>query len=196
MKKVGITGGIGSGKTTVCKLFELLGIAVYYSDQEAKQILENDSNVRAELLGVFGAEILNESNKLDRKKIAAIVFSDTTKLAKLNAIVHPAVATHFEEWCKKQSSAYVLKEAAILFESGAYKQVDKTIVITAPKDLKIKRVMARDGATEAEILKRMANQLPDEETIKLANFKIFNNEQDLLIPQVLIVHNQILESFR
>jgi dephospho-CoA kinase len=196
MKKVGITGGIGSGKTTVCKLFELLGIAVYYSDQEAKQILENDSNVRAELLGVFGAEILNESNKLDRKKIAAIVFSDTTKLAKLNAIVHPAVAKHFEEWCKKQSSAYILKEAAILFESGAHKQVDKTIVVTAPKDLKIKRVMARDGATEAEILKRMANQLPDEETIKLANFKIFNNEQDLLIPQVLIVHNQILESFR
>ncbi len=191
MIKVGITGGIGSGKTTVCKLFELLGIAVYYSDDEAKKILNHDPTVKSELLNLFGTTILNEFDQIDRKKIAAIVFSDTTKLVKLNAIVHPAVATHFEDWCKKQSSSYILKEAAILFESGANKQVDKTIVVTAPVELKLLRVMARDKTTEAEVLKRMANQLPDEEKIKLSDFVINNDEQNLLIPQVLLVHNQL-----
>jgi dephospho-CoA kinase len=191
MIKVGITGGIGSGKTTVCKLFELLGVAVYYSDDEAKKILDCDSTVKSELLNLFGESILNEFEQIDRKKIAAIVFSDTTKLASLNAIVHPAVAKHFDEWCKKQSSPYILKEAAILFESGANKQVDKTIVVTAPLQLKLSRVIARDKTTEAEVLKRMANQLPDEEKIKLSDFVIRNDEESLLIPHVLVVNNQL-----
>ncbi len=193
MIKVGITGGIGSGKTTVCKLFELLGIAVYYSDDEAKKILDGDSTVKSELLKLLGPTILNEFEEIDRKKTASIVFSDTTKLASLNAIVHPAVASHFEEWCKKQSSPYILKEAAILFESGANKQVDKTILVTAPLQLKLSRVMARDKTTETEVLKRMANQLPDEEKIKLSDFFIQNNEEDLLIPQVLLVHHQLVK---
>jgi len=188
MIKVGITGGIGSGKTTVCKLFELLGIAVYYSDDEAKKILDYDSTVKSELLNLFGASILNEFEQIDRKKIATIVFSDTTKLASLNAIVHPAVAKHFDEWCKKQSSPYILKEAAILFESGAYKQVDKSIIVTAPIELKLLRVIARDKTTEEEVLKRMSNQLPDEEKIKLSDFVIRNDEENLLIPQVLLVN--------
>lgn len=191
MIKVGITGGIGSGKTTVCKLFELLGIAVYYSDDEAKKILDGDSTVKSELLNLFGTFILNEFEQIDRKKIATIVFSDTTKLASLNAIVHPAVAKHFDEWCENQSSPYILKEAAILFESGAHKQVDKTIVVTAPVELKLSRVIARDKTTEAEVLKRMANQLPDEEKIKLSDFVIQNDEENLLIPQVLLVNNQL-----
>lgn len=195
MIKVGITGGIGSGKTTVCKLFELLGIAVYYSDDEAKKILDNDSTVKSELLKLLGPTILNEFEQIDRKKIASIVFSDTTKLASLNAIVHPAVARHFEDWCKKQSSPYILKEAAILFESGANKQVDNTIVVTAPVELKLSRVMARDKTSEAEVLKRMANQLPDEEKIKLSDFVIQNNEENLLIPQVLLVHEQLRKYF-
>ncbi|MBK7183001.1 MAG: dephospho-CoA kinase [Bacteroidetes bacterium] len=193
MIKVGITGGIGSGKTTVCKLFELLGIAVYYSDDEAKKILDGDSTVKSELLKLLGPTILNEFEEIDRKKTASIVFSDTTKLASLNAIVHPAVARHFDEWCKNQSSPYILKEAAILFESGANKQVDKTILVTAPLQLKLSRVMARDKTTETEVLKRMANQLPDEEKIKLSDFFIQNNEEDLLIPQVLLVHHQLVK---
>lgn len=195
MIKVGITGGIGSGKTTVCKLFELLGIAVYYSDDEARKILDNDSAVKSELLKLLGPTILNELEQIDRKKIASIVFSDTTKLAALNAIVHPAVANHFEDWCKKQSSPYILKEAAILFESGTNKQVDRTIVVTAPVELKLSRVMARDKTSEAEVLKRMANQLPDEEKIKLSDFVIQNNEENLLIPQVLLVHEQLRKYF-
>ncbi len=195
MIKVGITGGIGSGKTTVCKLFELLGIAVYYSDDEAKKILDGDSTVKSELLKLLGPTILNEFEEIDRKKTASIVFSDTTKLASLNAIVHPAVARHFDEWCKNQSSPYILKEAAILFESGANKQVDKTILVTAPLQLKLSRVMARDKTTETEVLKRMANQLPDEEKIKLSDFFIQNNEEDLLIPQVLLVHHQLVKYF-
>jgi dephospho-CoA kinase len=195
MIKVGITGGIGSGKTTVCKLFELLGIAVYYSDDEAKRILDYDSTVKSELLNLFGPTILNEFGQIDRKKIASIVFSETTKLASLNAIVHPAVASHFEDWSKKQSSPYILKEAAILFESGANKQVDKTILVTAPIELKLLRVIARDKTTEPEVLKRMANQLPDEEKIKLSDFVIKNNEENLLIPQVLLVHNQLRKYF-
>ncbi len=195
MIKVGITGGIGSGKTTVCKLFELLGIAVYYSDDEAKKILDGDSTVKSELLKLLGPTILNEFEEIDRKKTASIVFSDTTKLASLNAIVHPAVARHFDECCKNQSSPYILKEAAILFESGANKQVDKTILVTAPLQLKLSRVMARDKTTETEVLKRMANQLPDEEKIKLSDFFIQNNEEDLLIPQVLLVHHQLVKYF-
>jgi dephospho-CoA kinase len=195
MIKVGITGGIGSGKTTVCKLFELLGIAVYYSDDEAKKILDYDSTVKSEMLTLFGPTILNEFEQIDRKKIASIVFSDTTKLALLNSIVHPAVASHFEDWSKKQSSQYILKEAAILFESGANKQVDKTIVVTAPLQLKLSRVMARDKTSETEVLKRMANQLPDEEKIKLSDFVIQNNEENLLIPQVLLVHDQLRKYF-
>ncbi len=195
MIKVGITGGIGSGKTTVCKLFELLGIAVYYSDDEAKKILDGDSTVKSELLKLLGPTILNEFEEIDRKKTASIVFSDTTKLASLNAIVHPAVARHFDEWCKNQSSPYILKEAAILFESGANKQVDKTILVTAPLQLKLSRVMARDKTTETEVLKRMANQLPNEEKIKLSDFFIQNNEEDLLIPQVLLVHHQLVKYF-
>lgn len=192
MLKLGITGGIGSGKTTVCKLFELLGIPVYYSDEESKKLLRDDVAVKEQVVSLLGNTILDAEKNIDRKKLASIVFNNKEQLEKLNAILHPAVGIHFERWLKKQKTPYVLKEAAILFESGAYKQVDKVITVVAPLDLKIQRTMKRDGATKEAILSRMELQLPDEEKIKRSDFVIQNDEQTLLIPQVLGVHAKLI----
>lgn len=186
MLKIGITGGIGSGKSTVCSMFELLGIPVYYADEEAKKIIDNDPSVKERLLLLFGTNVLNENQSIDRKKLAALVFNDKKKLEQLNNIVHPAVALHTDRWTKAHAQfPYVLKEAAILFESGAYKAVDKVITVTAPIELKITRVMQRDKATREQVQERMNNQLSDEEKIKRSDFVIYNDEQQLVIPQVL-----------
>lgn len=192
MLKLGITGGIGSGKTTVCRLFELLGIPVYYADDESKKLLDEDKLVKDQVIKTFGASIVNESGIIDRKKLAAIVFNNKEQLEKLNAILHPAVGQHFENWLKKQNTAYILKEAAILFESGAYKQVDKVVTVVAPLELKIQRTMKRDGVSQEEVERRMQLQMTDEEKIKRSDFIITNNEQELLIPQVLALHNQLV----
>jgi dephospho-CoA kinase len=186
----GITGGIGSGKTTVCKVFEMLGVPVYYADNEAKNLLSEPS-VQSAITNIFGEDILS-GGKVDRKKMAAIVFSDKAKLETLNSIVHPAVIKHFEQWCKKhQSAAYVIKEAAILFESGTYKNVHKIISVTAPVDIKIKRVMKRDGSTEEEVRQKINNQMSDEEKIKRSDFVILNDEEHLIIPEVLKIHKAL-----
>ncbi|MBN8695959.1 MAG: dephospho-CoA kinase [Bacteroidetes bacterium] len=192
MIKVGITGGIGSGKTTVCKLFELLGVPVYYSDTEAKKLLDEDEVVKQQIVDLFGHDVIDESGKVDRKKMAALVFNNKERLEQLNAVVHPAVAQHFEAWCKKQTNVFILKEAAILFESGAHKQVDKVIVVSAPLDLKVERVIKRDKVAKEEVLKRINNQMPDEEKVKLADHVIYNNEKELLIPQVIAVYQQLI----
>lgn len=192
MLKLGITGGIGSGKTTVCRLFGLLGIPVYYADDESKKLLNEDQEVKEKVLAVFGKSILDNSGMIDRKKLAAIVFNNKEQLEKLNAILHPAVGLNFENWLKKQNTPYILKEAAILFESGAYKQVDKVLTITAPLELKIQRTMKRDGVSKEEIERRMQLQMTDEEKVKRSDFIITNNEQELLIPQVLALHQQLV----
>src|ERR1035437_8761902 len=185
MLKIGITGGIGCGKTTVCKVFELLGIPVYYADDEAKKLLDFDENVKKNILQTFGISILNDTGIIDRKKLASFVFNDKEKLEKLNSIVHPAVNDHFVNWLKKYSSQkYILKEAAILFESGAYKLVDKVIAVIAPIELKINR---------EQVMQRMSNQMKDEEIIKRSQFFIHNDEQQLLIPQIISLHNQFME---
>ena len=195
MIKVGITGGIGSGKTVVCKVFELLGISVYYSDEESKKILDNDNNVKEQIIKTFGNEILNVGGNIDRKILSVAVFGDKEKLTLLNGIVHPAVAKHFEEWVKMHSDEkYVLKEAAILFESGANRLVDKVITVTAPHTLKIQRAMQRDNIPEDQVIVRMKNQWSDEEKIKQSQFVIFNNEEQLLIPQVLKIHELLIEN--
>lgn len=189
MKRIGITGGIGSGKSTVCKLFALLGVPVYAADDESKKLLDDNASVKLAIVGAFGESILDESGFIDRKQLATLVFNDKMKLDQLNGIVHPAVAKHFEDWCKKQSNVpYILKEAAILFESGANKGVDEVIVVTAPKDIRIQRVIGRDKVSSEEVEKRMANQWPEEEKVKLANYVLTNDEQQLLIPQVLQLH--------
>ena len=193
MLKVGITGGIGSGKTMVCKVFELLGISVYYSDEESKKLLDNDIKVKDQIIKTFGNTIINEVGNIDRKKLSAAVFGDKEKLALLNSIVHPAVANHFEEWAKMHSDdKYILKEAAILFESGANKLVDKVITVTAPNLLKIQRAMHRDNITEEQVVVRMKNQWSDEEKIKLSQFVIYNDEENLIIPQIIKVHEMLI----
>ncbi len=193
MLKLGITGGIGSGKTTVCRLFELLGISVYYADEESKKLLDEDKEVKDKVVSVFGNSILNDAKFIDRKKLAVIVFNNKEELEKLNAILHPAVGQHFENWLKNQNSPYILKEAAILFESGAYKQVDKVLTVVAPLELKIQRTMKRDGLSKVEVERRIQLQLSDEEKVKRSDFAITNNEQELLIPQVLAIHRQLVD---
>src|SRR5690606_22215644 len=153
MKIVGITGGIGSGKTTVAKMFESLGIPVYYADDEAKNLTATSPVIREGLIGLLGEETF-KNGVLDRKYMAGKIFNDKDLLEKANAIIHPQVALHFENWVSNQSTPYVLKEAAILFESGSYQQCDKTILITAPEDIRIQRVMERDGVSKEEVLAR------------------------------------------
>jgi dephospho-CoA kinase len=171
---VGVTGGIGSGKTTVCKLFESKGIPVYNSDERAKHILAHHPDVKQQLLKLFGEKIFTD-NLPDRKKIAALVFSDKEKLKLLNAIIHPKVREDFEQWKKQQTSKIIIKEAAILIESGAYKQVDKILVVTAPLEQRIQRVMQRDGVSKYDVESRLNNQFSDEERLKYAHFVIDNS---------------------
>jgi dephospho-CoA kinase len=192
MKKIGITGGMGSGKTTVCGIFELLGIPVYYSDEESKKILSRDESVKKELLTIFGNDILDNNARIDRKKLAALAFSNKSVLEKLNAVLHPAVGRHFEEWLSAQKAAYIIKEAAILFESGAYKQVEKVITVVAPLELRIKRILKRDNTSEAEVLQRIGKQMSDEEKIKRSDLILMNDEKELLIPQILKIHAELL----
>ncbi|MFD1079672.1 dephospho-CoA kinase, partial [Longispora fulva] len=173
MKVVGLTGGIGSGKTTVANMFRELGIPVFIADDEAKALLNSDPDIKKAITGIFGREIYNEEG-LDRKKLASLVFNDREKLDRLNAIVHPAVANYFDGWKKKQKSTYLIYEAAILFETGGYKKCDFTVLVTAPHDIRIQRLQQRDNSTLEEIEARMNNQWSDEKKANLADFQIEN----------------------
>ncbi|HTM66696.1 MAG TPA: dephospho-CoA kinase [Flavipsychrobacter sp.] len=192
MLKVGITGGIGSGKSTVCQVFETLGIPVFYADGAGKYLLENDSAIISSVKALFGDEVYT-GGVLDREKIAAIVFKDKTILGKLNNIIHPAVIRYSVQWMEKQRAPYVLKEAAIFFESGSYKEMDVMIGVYAPRKLRILRVMERDSASQEKILERMSYQMSEEEKMKRCNFVITNDDVQAVIPQVLKVHEQLLE---
>lgn len=193
MQKIGITGGIGSGKTTVCKVFELLGVPVYYSDLGAREVLTTDTAVKAAIADYFGNDFFLANGLVDRTKLAAAVFNNKEKLNYLNSIVHPSVARHFDAWVQQYINApYVLREAAILFESGAHQTSDKIITVTAPLELKIERTMKRDNITKEQVLERINNQTSDEEKIKQSQFVIYNDEQQLLIPQVLKIHQQLM----
>jgi len=192
MKIVGITGGIGSGKTTVAKMFESLGIPVYYADDEAKNLTATSPVIREGLIGLLGEETF-KNGVLDRKYMAGKIFNDKDLLEKANAIIHPQVALHFENWVSNQSTPYVLKEAAILFESGSYQQCDKTILITAPEDIRIQRVMERDGVSKEEVLARIKNQWPDSEKKKLADFIVENIDLNSTEKKVQKLHTQLLQ---
>jgi len=194
MLKIGITGGIGSGKTTVCKVFECLGIPVFYADTVAKQIMVSDPILVAGVKATFGAESYAADGSLNNKHIAGIVFNQAEELAKLNALVHPAVFRAFEYWVKDIPATvpYVLKEAALLFESGSYQMCDRNVLVVAPLALKLQRVMQRDGVTEAQVQARMDKQLSDEEKAKMADMLVRNNETDSLIIQVMELHHQFL----
>jgi dephospho-CoA kinase len=191
MKRIGLTGGIGSGKSTVAKIFETLGIPVYYADDAAKNLMNSDPGLKAAITENFGSEIY-KGGILDRKLLASVVFGDNQKLELLNAIIHPVTIRDAEQWMKRQTSPYVLKEAAILFESGAAEHLDQVIGVYAPQHIRIKRVMERDGIPEEEIKKRIYRQINEEMKMKLCDHVIVNNEQQLVIPQVLALHEKLL----
>ncbi|MDQ3109456.1 MAG: dephospho-CoA kinase [Bacteroidota bacterium] len=192
MKKIGLTGGIGGGKSTVAEVFSRLGVPVFISDRVAKELQEHDEKVRDEIMKIFGREIY-QHDKLDRAKLAEIVFADKIKLDRLNQVVHPAVGRAFEKFCERNSSAkYILKESAILFEIGDDKNLDAMIVVTAPDELRIRRVMLRDGLEREAVLGRIKNQLSQDEKAKKAGFCIINDEEQLILPQVLSVNEKII----
>jgi dephospho-CoA kinase len=192
MLKVGLTGNIGSGKTTVSKVFELFGIPVFYADDEAKKLMTNDEALIKGIKSAFGEQSYFNDGTLNRKYIAQIVFNDPLRLAALNALVHPATFRAFDLWVKNTGNApYVVKEAALLFESDSYKMCDYTIMVTAPPEMRIERVMKRDGLTRAEIEKRDARQLSEQKKIELADYVIKNDDSELVIPQVLKIDSVI-----
>ena len=185
--KVGITGGIGSGKSTVAKIFEILNIPVYYADSAAKRLMNEEGELKEKLIATFGKEIyLN--GLLNRPYLSSIVFNDPQKLNLLNALTHPATIADADKWMQKQTAPYALKEAALIFESNAHKQLDKVIGVFAPAPLRIKRVMQRDAINETEVLIRMQKQMNEEEKMQSCDYIITNDERNLLIPQVLKIH--------
>ena len=187
---VGLTGGIGSGKSTITKIFSSLGVPIFNSDTEAKNIINNDAEVIEAIVAQFGA--VYEDGKLNAKKIADAVFKDKKTLEKLNKIVHPKVSQYFEQWIiANKEATIVIKEAAILIESGAYKKMDKLVLVAAPKHIRTERVMKRDGVAEEKVKERMNVQLSDKEKRSYADFVIFNNDSELLIPQVLKLHKAL-----
>ena len=190
MYKVGITGGIGSGKSTVAEIFKQLGVAVYSSDERAKYIMAHNEILVAKITALFG-ENSYINGVLNRAYIAKRVFTNKSELEKLNEIVHPVLKSDFESWCKQQTSVYILKEAAILFESKANIGLNKVVLVTAPQDLKIERVVTRDHSTHSEVLSRMDKQWSDEQKRDLADFEIINDEGSSLIEQVLTIHQAI-----
>ena len=190
MMVVGLTGGIGSGKSTIAKAFAALGIAVFNSDEQAKVLIATDAQVKKRIIAAFGEEAY-QNGEYNRAYIAQIVFNNSEKLAILNGIVHPALAKYFNQWAKKQTSPYVLKEAAILFESGSYKDCDYIITVTAPEEVRIARVMARDHCTEAQVRARMAQQWSDAERIALSNVVIENVDLESAKEQVKRINDEL-----
>lgn len=187
---IGITGGIGSGKTTVCEIIRSLGFPVFNSDLAARECLMEDEAVRNEISRVFG-ESLIVNGKPDRIKLAEIVFSSKEKLEQLNAIIHPKVKSRFLEWKNRQTSKLIFKEAAILIESGSYLDCDKILVVTAPENRRMERVMKRDSLDEMQVKKRMTNQMRADDLLKYADFQIVNDDHHALLPQIELFLGQL-----
>lgn len=191
MLKVGITGGIGSGKTTVSKIFELLHVPVYYADAASKDLYHTDKDLIKKVRHHFGDDIYADG-VLDKAKLSQIVFSDQNKLDLLNSLVHPLTIKHAREWMANQQGHYLIKEAALLFESGSANGLDYVIGVYAPQHLRIKRVMDRDAVSREQVLHRIATQVDESIKMKLCDFVIMNDEQQAVIPQVLQLHDRLL----
>ena len=190
MLRIGLTGGIGSGKSTIARMFEVLGVPVYYADKAAKRLYNTDKELMASLKQHFGEDIYTEG-EINKTRLAEIVFNDEKKLALLNSLVHPPTIRDAEKWMSNQNSPYVIKEAALLFESGSVASLDYVIGVKAPVALRIKRVMDRDGVSRDEVMRRINRQIDEEIKMKLCDFIIQNNEQQLVIPQVLALHQKL-----
>jgi dephospho-CoA kinase len=191
MLKIGLTGGIGSGKTTVAKVFQVFQVPVLDADSVAKQLMEEDVSLIQAITKQFGADAY-VNGKLNRSFIANIVFKDAKALQQLNAIVHPATIAYAQKWITQQQSPYVVKEAALFFESGTDKEMDYMVGVTAPLELRISRVMHRDNISREAVLNRMSKQMPENEKMAKCHFVVQNNEEELLIPQVFQLHSHFL----
>ncbi|MGZ2368257.1 dephospho-CoA kinase [Ancylomarina sp. YFZ004] len=190
---IGLTGGIGSGKSLVADFFKLLGIPVYISDLEAKKLMQTNDSIRKDLIEAFGSTVYFESGELNRSELAKIIFNNKEALKKVNAIVHPQVRLHYQEWLLKHADCpYVIQESAILFDTGFYKNFDQIITVTADDEIRINRVLERDACSKESVLERMSKQISEREKIVKSDFVIYNNSE-LIIPQIIAIHNQLLE---
>lgn len=189
--RIGLTGGIGSGKSTVAKVFEVLGIPVYYADEAAKRIMNEDKLLQQQIIEHFGASAY-KNNQVDRQYLAGMVFNNKEKLQLLNSLVHPATIRDAERWMQQQTTPYAIKEAALIFESGSQDQLDYIIGVSAPEPLRILRTMKRDGSTREQVLARMSKQIQEAIKMRLCDFIIYNDEQQAVIPQVIALHEKLL----
>ena len=192
MKKIGLTGGIGVGKTFVSEIFHKMGYSVFLADLHAKKCIHESDDLKKEIKKKFGNEIY-QKGFLQKNRLADIIFNDTKKLQELNNLVHPFVQRGFEAWCKNQQSKFVIKEAAILFESEAHKGLDGIICVSAPFEKRIKRVMKRDNCTKEDVIKRIENQMPQEKKEKLSDFVILNNDKKELLPQIVSICKKLID---
>jgi len=192
MKKIGLTGGIGSGKTTISKVFELLGVPVYNSDEIGKKILKKDGLVQQKIKTHFGKKILT-NNEIDNKKLANIIFKEKSKLKIINDIIHPLVKKDFKIWCERKNHSYIIKESALLFKSDTYTELDEIIFVKSPLELRKKRILQRDEKTNSDILSIIKNQSSDAFFEKKCDIIIYNNETKFLIPQILKLHDKFIK---
>ncbi|MGD0342187.1 MAG: dephospho-CoA kinase [Bacteroidales bacterium] len=190
--KLGVTGGIGSGKTSVCRVFNVLGIPVFFADPEANMVMNSDKNIIREI-NKLASEDLYEGGTLDRKKLASLIFNDQELLKKVNSLVHPAVFENFKRWTAFQTTPYVIMEAAILFESGAAELVDRVATVIAPVEERIARVTKRNTLSREQVIERINNQMDDSERIKRSDYVINNAENEMIIPVILKIHEDILD---
>ena len=193
-KIIGLTGGIGSGKTTVAKVFATLGVPVFNADAVAKEFMQNDPILKHKLIEAFGEHVFADG-QLDRNYLAKIVFADINQLERLNALVHPITIQAAKEWAAKQNTPYVIKEAALVFESGSGEGLAGVIGVMAPLSLRMHRVMQRDNCTKQEVEKRMQNQISDTIKMKLCDWVIINDDQALVVPQVVALHEKLVQQF-
>ncbi len=191
MIKIGVTGGIGSGKSTVCRIFHVLGIPSFSADDEAKKIMNTDKEIIENVKSIAGKDVYS-SGSLDRAQLAGIIFNNESLLKEINRLVHPAVFGKFRRWTLSVTGQYVILDAAILFESIAAEMVDKTITVIAPVEERIDRVVKRSNLTKQQVRDRIRNQIDDETSIRLADWVIYNSEHDMIIPSVLKIHGDIL----
>ena len=192
MIKLGVTGGIGSGKTLVCKVFSILGIPVFPADEEAKKIMDVDTGIILRLNAIAGKDLYAEGT-LDRAELARLIFNNRSMLERVNSLVHPAVFSRFSKWGKKQEAPYIIMESAILFESGGREKVDRVVTVTAPVGERITRVIRRNNITREEVIDRINNQMNDSDKIKQSDYVIDNSENEMIIPAILNIHNNILK---
>jgi dephospho-CoA kinase len=191
-QKIGITGGIGAGKSTACKVFACLGVPIYYADDRAKWLMENDSKLVYAIGEQFGKESYTSERQLNRVYLAERVFGNEAELEKLNGLVHPAVGKDWDSWAARQNAPYVLKEAALLFEAGSYQTLDATIVVTAPKDVRINRTLMRDAhRSRVQVEDIIDRQWKESKKIKLANYQLINDDKHLMLPQILALHQKL-----